>query len=161
MLRSKAHLALGGIRLFNGVFALFAPRAMCRRMGIDPEANPSAIYPLRMFGVRTIILGLELLVGRTERRRERLDTAVLIHASDTAAAATAGLRGHLPPRVGILATGISALNTLFAILARRPRPTAAQALVGRYRRRGLARRVPWLAPVASRVPVVRDLLRLS
>lgn len=157
MLRTKAHLALGAIRLVNGCVALFAPRAMSRRLGIEPEANPSAIYPLRMFGVRTIILGLELLAGRPERRRERLDTAVIIHASDTAAAATAGLRGHVPMRVGILITAISAFNTVLALVAPRPRPAPARSLVRRYARRRVRRSRP--VELASRVPVLRDVVR--
>lgn len=160
MLRSKAHLALGAIRLFMGAFALFAPRAMSRRMGIEPEANPSAIYPLRMFGVRTVILGLELLIGRRDRRAERLDLGVLVHASDTYAAGTATIRGHLPLRVGILATSVSALNTTLSVVARRPRPAPPRALAVRLRSRRLARRSPLLG-LAARTPGLRDLLHLG
>lgn len=117
----RPDLLLGTIRLVNGVVALAAPTMASRRLGLDPEANPAAIYPLRMFGVRTIVLGIGLLTGPEQSRRERMRVGVAIHASDTAAAALGGLRGHLPPRVAVTLTGVSALNTALAILgSRRP-----------------------------------------
>lgn len=114
--RAQSHLLLGGIRLFNGLAALLAPEMTARRLGTDPDANPAPIYPLRMFGVRTVILGAELILGGSERRRQRMRTAIPIHASDTAAAALGGIRGHLPPRVAALLTGVSSLNTALAVL---------------------------------------------
>ena len=119
-LRERSHLILGSIRLFNGVVALLAPEAAARRLGTDPEANPAPIYPLRMFGVRTVILGAELLVGDRETRRRSMRLGIAIHASDTAAAATGGLRGQLPPRVAALTTVISTVNTALAILGSLP-----------------------------------------
>ena len=59
-LRERSHLLLGGIRLVNGAVALLVPEAAARRLGTDPEANPAPLYPLRTFGVRTVILGGEL-----------------------------------------------------------------------------------------------------
>ena len=70
----REHVLLGCIRLFNGTAALLVPAKTARRLGVDPEANPAPIYPLRMFGVRTVILGCELLFGdpATRRRSARL-----------------------------------------------------------------------------------------
>jgi hypothetical protein len=118
--RERAHLLLGAIRLFNGAAALLVPSAMARRLGTDPEANPAPVYPLRMFGVRTVVLGAELLVGSKETRLRSMRIGRVIHASDTAAAALGGIRGQLPARVAVLATGISALNTVLAFLGSDP-----------------------------------------
>lgn len=115
-IRERAHLLLGVIRLVNGAVALVVPSAMVRRLGTDPEANPAPIYPLRMFGIRTVVLGAELLIGNEETRVRSMRIGRVIHASDTTAAALGGIRGQLPARVAILVTGISALNTALAFL---------------------------------------------
>jgi hypothetical protein len=116
----REHLLLGCIRLFTGTSGLLLTRLSARRLGVDPDANPAPIYPLRMFGVRTMILGAELLFGDEAARRRSARLGIAIHASDTTAAALGGLRGHLPPRVAIPLTAISTLNTTLAMLGSRP-----------------------------------------
>jgi hypothetical protein len=118
--RSYAHVALGVIRTVNGSAALLVPEAMARQAGVDPAANPAAPYVLRLFGVRTVLIGLELLRSDGAARRSALDRGVLIHASDTASAAAAGALGQLPPAAARKAVAISALNTVLAVVARRP-----------------------------------------
>jgi uncharacterized protein YjeT (DUF2065 family) len=113
-----ARVALGTIRTVNGLAALLTPRKMLRRLGVEPETNGAAIYALRMFGIRTIILGVELLVAKGDRRDEALRTAVPIHASDTVSAFIAGVHRNLPRRAAVLATIISSINTCLAFLAR-------------------------------------------
>ena len=119
-IRSRAHLLLGAIRLFNGVVALTLPENTARRLGTDPEANPAPLYPLRMFGVRTTVLGAELLFGSEETRLRSMRIGRAIHASDTLAAALGGIRGQLPRRTAALLTGISTLNTILAFLGSDP-----------------------------------------
>jgi hypothetical protein len=116
-LRGWAPRILGGIRLFNGAAALVAPGFVTRRLGADPDANPAPIYPLRMFGVRTVVIGADLLLpAETHERLRAMRIAILIHASDTLAAGLGGLRGQLAPRTSAMLTGISALNTALAIV---------------------------------------------
>lgn len=119
--RDHARIALATIRLVNGTVALLAPEMMLRRLGADPAVNGVAVYPLRMFGIRTVLLGAELLTdGRMQQKGQ---VGILIHATDAASAITAGLRRQLPARVAILAAGISLTNTaLAAIIARPDRP---------------------------------------
>ena len=93
---------------------------MARQAGVDPAANPAAPYVLRLFGVRTVLIGVELLRSSGADRRHALDRGVLIHASDTCAAALAGRAGQLPPGAARKAVAISAVNTLLALVARRP-----------------------------------------
>ena len=112
--RDHARLALATIRLVNGTLALVAPNTLLRRLGADPDANKVAVYPMRMFGIRTVVLGVQLLAGHRSPEADRF--GVLIHASDTATAFTAGLRRQLPPRVAILTTGISLTNTVLAVV---------------------------------------------
>ena len=128
--RSWPRYALAGIRLVNGGAALFTPEQLAKRLGADPEANGAVVYALRMFGVRTIVIGAELLVLRGEDLDRSLRKGVVIHASDTVAAAAAGAKGYLPPRIAALTTLISTVNTGLAIAAR-------------------GRRHPWLASVAG------------
>jgi hypothetical protein len=111
--------ALGAIRTFNGFAALFMPRTMVRRLGADPDENGTAIYVLRMFGVRTVFLGAELFLLEGERRREALRNGVVIHACDATAALIGGVRGQLPRKVATLVFAISSVNTALAIVALR------------------------------------------
>jgi hypothetical protein len=115
----RARQKLAAIRLINGALALFAPGFLIRRLGTDPDRDPSAIYPFRMFGIRTLIIGADLLVLTGEERRRAAKLAVLIHATDTASAATCLVKGYLPRKAGIVATAISGLNTVLALIAAR------------------------------------------
>lgn len=111
-------IALGLIRLTNGALALFAPGALLRALGSSEVASPPATYMLRMFGIRTMFLGLDLLAGSRAHRREALERAPIIHATDALAALTAGLTRQLTPRAAATAVGISSVNLALAIVAR-------------------------------------------
>ena len=113
--RDCARVVLAGIRLFNGAAALFAPTLLARQFGDNP--NSAVIYALRLFGVRTTIVGIELLVPDEELRASALRYAIPIHASDTLSAALAGIRGQLPKRTSIMLTALSGFNTTLAIIA--------------------------------------------
>ena len=115
--RTGARYALAAVRLFNGTAALAAPRQLGKRLGVDVEANPAAVYVLRLFGVRTIYVGAELALAGGPHLRDALRAAPAIHASDALAAAAAGAAGQLPKRSAYLGTAISSLNFLLAILA--------------------------------------------
>ncbi|MFB6557329.1 hypothetical protein ACFCYH_00215 [Streptomyces sp. NPDC056400] len=115
--RPTSVYALAGIRLFNGVTGLLAPTQLIRRLDPDRDVSPAAVYAFRLFGIRTILLGLDLLTNRGQRLQEDLREGVLIHGSDTATAALLGLRGQLPPRTAALTTLISAVNTTLAASA--------------------------------------------
>jgi uncharacterized protein YjeT (DUF2065 family) len=116
--RKVARTALGVVRLVNGIGSLLAPKFMAKRFGVDAEANPSVIYIMRLFGVRTIILGLELLLLKDEDKiRDAVRVGVLIHASDTTAAVIAGVKGQLPVKAAATGAAISAVNTALAVAA--------------------------------------------
>jgi hypothetical protein len=114
-----ARIALASIRLFNGIAALFVPAALARRLGIDPETNRAALYVLRLFGVRTILIGAQLLLRDEGLRAHSVRVAPVIHALDAAAALVAGDRGHLPQRPSTIAALISTVNTGLAVVARK------------------------------------------
>ncbi len=119
--RDAARYALAAIRLVNGTAALFAPAQLLRRLGVDPRANPAAFYALRMFGVRTIVIGAELLLLEGDELDRSLRNGVLIHTSDALSAAVAGARRQLPRRGAVAATLISTLNVTLALAARKGR----------------------------------------
>lgn len=113
-----ARILLAAIRLANGTAGLVAPRVLAGRL-TTPETEGAAIYPFRLFGVRTILIGAELLARDPQVRRRAIDAGVLIHASDTAAAFFGGRSGQLPAPMAKRLTVLSGLNTLLALTARR------------------------------------------
>jgi hypothetical protein len=117
-LHDYARIALAAIRLVNGSLALLVPGFLARQVGVDPDANPGILYVFRMFGIRTVLIGAELLVQTGDRRAEALRRAVVIHASDTLAAALAAMSSRFPKRSRTI-IWISALNTVLAIVANR------------------------------------------
>jgi hypothetical protein len=106
------------IRIANGSAALVAPTVLTRNLGVDRSDNQAIQYVFRMFGVRTVLIGLELLLPDGEVRAAAVRVAPAIHASDTASAAFAGLTRQIPARSAVIATSISALNTALALTAR-------------------------------------------
>jgi hypothetical protein len=109
---------LAAIRIVNGLLALVAPSLIIKRFGESPDEDAAAIYGLRLFGVRTVLIGADLIAQHGEPLEHTINQAVLIHASDTLTAATLGTSGRLRPAMAVPITAISALNTALAIAAR-------------------------------------------
>jgi hypothetical protein len=116
-----ARVALAGIRIFNGAAGLVAPDGLTRRLGVQGAADGATVHVTRMFGIRTILLGLDLISVDPAVRRQAVRLSVVVHASDTVSAALAGLSRRMPVRSAALATGISAVNTALALVASRER----------------------------------------
>lgn len=126
-----ARRTLAAIRIANGTVSLIAPELLLRRLGVDTRRDRSGTYPFRMFGIRTVLIGADLLMLRGEERLRATRLAVVIHASDTLSAATCGVRGDLPRKTAFLTTGISAVNTLLAIIsARTPQASGREETSG-------------------------------
>ncbi|MGI8915097.1 MAG: hypothetical protein ACR2JY_15145 [Chloroflexota bacterium] len=111
-----ARLALASTRLINGGLALVAPAFLVRRLGVNSKTSPALLYVFRMFGIRTVLIGLDLLRAGPPREKA-LRAAPFIHASDTTAAVLA-LLGGLDKRSGVTIVAISAVNTILAVVAR-------------------------------------------
>lgn len=118
---------LAGIRLTNGVLGLLAPRILLRRLGTDAGRGDSAVYPLRLFGIRNIVLGVDLLTTRDAEFRRAAATSVIVHATDLASVVSGGLRGGIPPGPARIVTILSGINTGLALVswfvARQEAPT--------------------------------------
>jgi hypothetical protein len=114
-----ARILLAAIRLVNGSVALVAPTAFARRAGVDPRVSPGALYALRLFGVRTVLIGADLLRRDATTRARALEAAPLIHISDVAAAAIAGAKRQLPAKAARTAALVSTVNVVLALIARR------------------------------------------
>jgi len=112
--------ALAGIMLVNGSLALFAPRWLAGRLGFRAEAQPATVYVLRMFGIRTVLVAADLCF-EPRRRRRALREGILMHSTDMGAALVAAALGELPVRSGVMAAGISAVNTLLCLAGSRRR----------------------------------------
>lgn len=117
-IRELARISLGLIRLVNGLIALVAPSIIIRRF-LTPgaEAPQVAVYGLRMFGIRTVLIALDILRGGPNRAHAR-NVAPIIHASDLITATLVMRSGRAPGGTGPLIVAISGVNTLLAILAR-------------------------------------------
>ena len=113
-----ARYALGGVRVIAGTTGLLAPAMIINRFGdTNPTDNPAAVYGLRLFGIRTILIGVDLfrLHGRDLDRA--LAAAPIIHASDTATVLALQRSKHLSPERARPLAMISGLNTVFAVIA--------------------------------------------
>jgi hypothetical protein len=111
-----ARYALAAVRLVNASVGLLGPRLFIERFDPGRLPSPAAVYAFRLFGIRTILIGLDLLAC-PERAQEAAREGVVIYASDTGAAATLALSGAVPRRTGIATTAISAVNVVLAVLA--------------------------------------------
>jgi hypothetical protein len=117
-LGTGARIALGIIRTVNGTVALLAPAMIIGRFGDEPPRdNPAAIYGLRLFGVRTVLIGLDLLRLTGRDLDHALRVAPLIHASDTATVLALRAGKQLPPERARPLALISGLNTALAVTA--------------------------------------------
>jgi hypothetical protein len=113
-----ARYTLGSIRIVNGALGLLAPRVIQKRLGDQaPERNAAAIYGLRLFGVRTVLIGLDLFHLPDVALDGALRSAVIIHASDTATVLTLRRRKVLSRELARPLTLISGLNTALAVIA--------------------------------------------
>jgi hypothetical protein len=118
--RDKARIWLALIRIVNGAAGLVAPTKLARRVSGEAEPSAASIYAFRLFGVRTVKIGADLLSGDAGVREHAARAAPGIHLSDTTTAAMLLLRGRVTKRAGIMLTAISALNTFLAFKARPP-----------------------------------------
>src|SRR5215472_1742070 len=117
-----ARLTLASIRVINGGLALIAPNVIIGRFGEqsadrNSAANSAAIYGLRMFGIRTVLLGVDLATLSGEPLRRALRQAVLIHATDTATVVLLAVSRRAKRRTAIPLALISLTNTALAITA--------------------------------------------
>ena len=116
-----ARIALAFVRLANGTVALVAPGTFARRLGLDPPSDRATSYAFRLFGVRTVLIGAQLLGRESEARARAVREAPFVHAADTLAAAIAGVTGQLPAAGATKAVLVSTVNTLLAAAARAER----------------------------------------
>jgi hypothetical protein len=119
--RQSTRLLLAAIRIFNGTLALTAPQRIVRQFESDPDVPPPpvAVYALRMFGIRTILIGLDLL-RNDQQRSHAVRVAPIIHASDLLTAVLVARSAGIAPRTRAMIVSISAFNTLLSLLMREP-----------------------------------------
>jgi hypothetical protein len=104
-----------------------------------------------MFGIRTVLIGADLLSTSSSRRRHAELVAPVVHGSDTVAALLARRRGDLPPRAGAVVTAISAVNLALALVTLASRPDHSGARPSGPGRSMRDRR--WTSPAAG--PLLR------
>jgi hypothetical protein len=120
MASETARVLLAGIRIVNGAAGVLAPNFLAKRVSPQPEPNPAAFYAFRLFGIRTVKVGADLLSGDATVRDHAARAAPGIHLSDTMTAGMLLFSGRVTKRAGIMLTAISALNVVLALKARPP-----------------------------------------
>jgi hypothetical protein len=117
-LGTTARIALGGVRIVAGTAGLLAPAMIINRFGDgNPSANPAAIYGLRLFGIRTVLIGADLIRLHGHDLDRALWAAPIIHASDTATVLTLQRKKQLSPERARPLALISGVNTVLAVIA--------------------------------------------
>jgi hypothetical protein len=111
-----ARRLLGLIRIVNGAVGLLAPELFIARFDPDRRPSPAAIYAFRLFGIRTVLIGVDLLRDGPHLPRA-VAAAPLIHGSDVATVVALGAQGVIPPRTARATTAISSVNLLLALVA--------------------------------------------
>lgn len=114
----RARISLGLLRLVFGSLALAVPGLLVRRIEGPQASSPAAVYAFRMFGIRTVLLGRQLLVSDGSDLATALAEAPLIHGSDTATATLLTLTGQVPRRTGVMLMAVSGVNTALSLIAR-------------------------------------------
>jgi hypothetical protein len=115
---TTARYALGGVRIIAGTTGLLAPAMIISRFGDgNPAANPAAIYGLRLFGIRTVFIGVDLIRLHGRDLDRALRAAPIIHASDTATVLALQRNKQLSPERARPLVLISGLNTVLAVTA--------------------------------------------
>jgi hypothetical protein len=115
MLRNWSVRLLAAIRIVNGGIALFAPTVFARQMHAS-SAEGAVQYPFRLFGVRALVNGVELL-NPDVAGRWLPEVTVIVHASDLVAATVAGRRGEVSPEFARRTMALSGLNTVLAVVS--------------------------------------------
>jgi hypothetical protein len=115
--RRVARYLLAVVRIVNGALGLAAPQVLSERIEGKGAPTPATIYAFRLFGIRTILLGLDLIVRPEAEVQRALRQGVLIHGSDLATVVGLAKAGKLPPKTAKLIGGISAANLALAIVA--------------------------------------------
>lgn len=111
---AKQLLAL--IRIVNGALALVAPDVLGKRLQANTKTSPGFGYAFRLFGVRTVLLGVQLWRAPDDPNNHVVREALLVHASDTVAATVVYRRGELPKKGALMAITASAINTVLALI---------------------------------------------
>ena len=115
-----ARRLLAGARVGVGALAVLAPKLTGKLVGVDPEANPAAVYMTRMFGARELFMASPFLLpapGLDEA--ELAQRGIPVDAIDLAAALLAGLSGALPMRAALPAAGAAAGGVALGVIASR------------------------------------------
>lgn len=112
---TQARTALGVMRITIGSSALLAPRLAGRLFGFRPAENPELPAMGRMFAIRNVAMGLDLLQGDRQSHWPRYHVA--IDAADAVVLLAGGARGYLSKRTTVIATATALLATALGVIA--------------------------------------------
>lgn len=106
---------IGGLSVWLGTVALFAPRAMTRLLGVRADATQHhAALPLlvRLIAARNIALGAVLLVSPPPQARRTSEVTLLLTGLDAAAVLVSRRTGDVAGRSAALSLLVLALTAV-------------------------------------------------
>lgn len=116
----QARAVLVGLRCAIAGGSLLAPKATGKLFGIDADANPSAPFLARLFGVRDGYLAVEALTAEPGARRAAvMRRQVAIDGVDVLSAVAAARSGALPGKAAVMAGGTALLAVGLGLRASR------------------------------------------
>lgn len=116
---ARARNLLAGVRGTLGTMALVAPRLTARIFGIDVDAQPSAVYLARLFGIRDVLMSHQLVSARTdEEAEEALRGGLCVDAVDTVSALAGLARGDLSVRTAFMGAAAAGGALALGVMAR-------------------------------------------
>jgi len=72
---------------------------------IDAKANPALSYPLRLFGVRDVLMGILLQTSKSDALDRHLSIGIAIDLIDVTAGGLSGFTGQIPKQASIFCCG--------------------------------------------------------
>lgn len=98
--RDQAHKALLGINLVIGAAFLLMPKLSMRLYGLDPQQNPTAAYPVRYVGARSLVFAA--MLADDDGSAALIRQMPVIAGVDATANVLAAATGEVPKRVAFL-----------------------------------------------------------
>lgn len=126
--KSQALRMLIAARFIIGASSWFLPTFTARVMFIDAKANPALPYPLRLFGVRDVLMGVWILTSEDKVLDRHLNMSVATDLIDVAASGITGLTGHTRRRSAIFCCGAALIGALLGAAALGKGPLARKTV---------------------------------
>lgn len=120
----QAALLLAAGRIGFGVGGWLTPGIGARVLGIDPKAQPAAVFLVRLFAARDLAMGVGQAAAQEGEAKRWLALGAAVDALDGAAALLAVRRRQIPVFNGVAIALTAAAAVVVGVRARQGSPAA-------------------------------------